>query len=59
MSESRFEAGREVWEVWQGNTLVCSAQMKLTEWQARNKVENELRNGIRMEARKASSWQGE
>lgn len=42
-----------VWEVWQGRTLVCSAEMGLTEVQARNKVENERRWGRYMEARPA------
>lgn len=40
-----------VWEVWQGRTLVCSAKMGLTEAEARNKVENERRQGYFMEAR--------
>ena len=40
-----------IWEVWQGGTLVCSRQMKLTERAARNKVENERRLGYFMEAR--------
>lgn len=42
-----------VWEVWQGNTLVCSRHMKLTESEARNKVDNERRMGWHMEARPA------
>ena len=41
---------REVWEVWQGRTCVCSRTMRLTEAQARNKVENERRFGWHMEA---------
>ena len=41
----------DVWEVWQGRTLVCSWKMGLTERQARNKVENERRLGYFMEAR--------
>jgi hypothetical protein len=41
---------RVAWEVWHGRTLVCSRQMGLTEAQARNKVENEERHGIRMRA---------
>lgn len=44
---------RRAWEVWQGSTLVCSAQMRLTEAQARNKVENERRLGYVMEAKPA------
>lgn len=42
-----------VWEVWHMGSLVCSAQMGLSESQARNKVENERRRGCHMEARPA------
>lgn len=42
-----------VWEVWQEDTIICSKEMKLTRWQALNKVENERRLGIIMEARPA------
>lgn len=42
-----------IWEVWQGMTLICSAQMRLSEREAKNKVENERRLGYRMEARPA------
>lgn len=43
----------EVWEVWQGQTLICSRRMGLTESQARNKVDNERRRGTYMEAKPA------
>lgn len=43
-----------VWEVWQGQTLICSAAQKLTEHEARNKVANEARHGVIMEARPAA-----
>lgn len=42
-----------VWEVWLGQTLICSRKMGLTEGEARNKVENETRIGYHMEARPA------
>lgn len=42
-----------VWEVWQGDRLICSKEMGLTQWQARNKVDNERKLGIHMEARPA------
>jgi protein gp37 len=45
------------WEVWQGSTLICSAKQKLTEAAARNKVENESRNAVVMEARESSEGQ--
>lgn len=41
-----------IWEVYQNGTCVCSWRMGLSEFQARTKVENELRQGIVMEARK-------
>jgi hypothetical protein len=41
----------EYWEVWQGSTLICSAKQKMTEHDARNKVANEARHGVIMEAR--------
>lgn len=44
---------REIWEVWQGDTLVCSAMMRLTKDQAENKVRNEERMGWHMVAKKA------
>ena len=40
-----------VWEVWQGDTLVCSARMGLTREQAENKVENEKCGGTVMRAK--------
>jgi hypothetical protein len=48
-------AKRDVWEVWQGRTLVCSDKMGLTERQARTKVENERRLGYFMEAHRAAA----
>jgi protein gp37 len=45
------------WEVWQGQTLICSAKQKLTEAAARNKVANEAANGVVMEARPSSEGQ--
>jgi hypothetical protein len=39
---------REVWEVWQGSSLICSASMGLTKQQAQNKIDNEHRLGIHM-----------
>lgn len=42
------------WEVWHGRSLVCSATMGLTERQARNKVENERRDGRAMVAVQAA-----
>jgi hypothetical protein len=41
------------WEVWQGDVMVCSAEMRMTRDQAGNKVANERRHGIRMEAKPA------
>lgn len=43
----------KIWEVWQGQTLICSRRMGLTKHQALNKVDNELRRGTQMEARPA------
>jgi hypothetical protein len=39
--------------VWQGRTLICSAKQQLTEAEARNKVANEARHSVIMEARLA------
>lgn len=41
-----------IWEVWQGDTLVCSQRMKLTRSQAMNKVANEAKMGVVMVARR-------
>jgi 6-phosphogluconate dehydrogenase (decarboxylating) len=42
---------QRIWEVWQSTSLICSWQMRLTEVQAKNKVENEASAGIFMEAK--------
>lgn len=54
MAKTENPDSETCWEVWQGTTLIASAKMKLTEHQARNKVENEARNGVVMEAREVN-----
>ena len=44
----------KVWEVWQGPTLICSAQLQLSKKQAENKVANERRLGWRMRIRRVT-----
>lgn len=47
---SRSLVPKGVWEVWQGDRIVCSRQQKMTYQQAINKVENEARHGVIMRA---------
>lgn len=37
---------KTVYEVLQGRTVICSAQMGLTKWQAENKIDNERRRRL-------------
>ena len=49
---------KQVWEVWQGSSLICSRHMRLKRWEAEGKVWNESLHGTFMEALPASRFEG-